>query len=183
MTSKDTIKIAVSGMFIALVFVATFINVPFPGAVGGLVHLGTLMMLIIAMRFGRYYGALSGGIGMALFDIFSGWGLWAPGTLVVRLIMGFMVGWIALDSKKGQGKGIVSNIVAWSVGLLIMIVGYYFYEAIFLTDFNLAFASIWGNLIQFGIGVLAIPISKFTMDNKAFDDIYDRIKITNKQPK
>lgn len=73
MTNKDTVKIAVSGMFIALVIVATFINVPFPGAVGGLVHLGTLMMLIIAMRFGRYYGALAGGIGMALFDILGGY--------------------------------------------------------------------------------------------------------------
>ena len=83
MTSKDTIKIVVSGMFIALVIVATFINVPFPGAVGGLVHLGTLMMLIIALRFGRYYGALAGGIGMALFDVLSGWALWAPGTFVV----------------------------------------------------------------------------------------------------
>ena len=178
MTSKDTVKIAVSGMFIALVIVSTFINVPFPGAVGGLVHLGTLMMLIIAMRFGRYYGALAGGIGMALFDIFSGWGLWAPGTLVVRLIMGFMVGWIALDPKKGQGKSIVSNVLAWSVGLLIMIVGYYFYEAIFLTDFTVALLSVWGNLIQFAIGALAIPIVAYTMSNKAFDDIYNRIKIT-----
>lgn len=183
MTSKDTVKIAVSGMLISLVIVATFINVPFPGAVGGLVHLGTLMMLIIAMRFGRYYGALAGGFGMALFDVLSGWALWAPGTLVVRLIMGYVVGSIAFDSKKGQGKSLVRNLLALLVGLVIMIVGYYFYEAIFLTDFNQAFISIYGNLIQFAIGTLAIPIVTYTMNNSAFDDIYNRIKITNKQSK
>ena len=47
MRNKRTIQISVSAMFIALVVVATFINVPFPGAAGGLVHLGTLMSLII----------------------------------------------------------------------------------------------------------------------------------------
>lgn len=181
MTSKDTVKIAVSGMFIALVIVATFINIPFIGAVGGLVHLGTLMMLIIAMRFGRYYGALAGGIGMGLFDILSGWALWAPGTLVVRLIMGFMVGWISLDSRKGQGKSIVKNILALVVGLIIMIVGYYFYEAIFLTDYKQALVSIYGNIIQFAIGTLAIPIVTYTMNNNAFDEIYNKIKITKNQ--
>jgi uncharacterized membrane protein len=183
MTSKDTIKIAVSGMFIALVIVATFINVPFPGAVGGLVHLGTLMLLIIAMRFGRYYGALAGGIGMGLFDTLGGYGIWILGTFIVRLIMGFVVGQIADDAKKGQGKSIYKNILAWCAGIVIMLIGYYLYEAIFITDFNAALLSVWGNLIQFGIGILAIPIVTYTMNNKAFDDIYDRIKLTKKQSK
>lgn len=178
MTNKDTVKIAVSGMFIALTIVATFINVPFPGAVGGLVHLGTLMMLIIAMRFGRYYGALAGGVGMALFDVLSGWALWAPGTFVVRLIMGFVVGYLANDLKRGQGKNIYRNVLAWATGIVIMIVGYYLYEAVFISDFNVALTSIWGNLIQFGIGLLAIPIVTYTMNNRAFDDIYNRIKLT-----
>lgn len=170
MRDNKTMRIVASGMFIALVVVATFINVPFPGAVGGLVHLGTLMLLIIAMRFGKYYGAIAGGIGMAIFDILGGWLAWAPGTFVVRLLMGFVIGLIAAD-KLGQGKSIPKNIFAWFSGLVIMVVGYYLYEAIFLTTFETALLSIWGNVIQFGIGLLAIPAVYYFMNNKTFDDI------------
>ena len=155
MRNKEVIKITASAMFIALVFVATYINVPFPGAAGGLVHLGTLMMLIVAMRFGKYFGMLAGGIGMAMFDVFSPWVVWAPGTLVVRLVMGFVVGYLAYDATKGQGAVLWKNMIAWAVGLVVMVVGYYFYEALFLTDFYAALASIWGNVIQFGIGLIA----------------------------
>ncbi len=170
MTNKKTMRIVASGMFIALVVVATFINVPFPGAAGGLVHIGTLMLLIIAMRFGKYYGAIAGGFGMAIFDILGGWLAWAPGTFVVRLLMGFVIGLVAAD-KLGQGKSIPKNILAWFSGLVIMVVGYYLYEAIFLTTFETALLSIWGNVIQFGIGLLAIPAVYYFMNNKTFDEV------------
>lgn len=170
MRDKKTIRIVASGMFVALVVVATFINVPFPGAVGGLVHLGTLMLLIIAMRFGKYYGAIAGGFGMAIFDILGGWMAWAPGTFVVRLAMGFVIGLIARD-KLGQGKSIPKNILAWFCGLIIMVVGYYLYEAIVFTTFEAALLSVWGNVIQFGIGLLAIPAVFYFMNNKAFNEI------------
>ncbi|AIO19601.1 hypothetical protein KQ51_01727 [Candidatus Izimaplasma bacterium HR1] len=175
MTNRKTIQIVASAMFIALVVVATFINVPFPGAAGGLVHLGTLMMLIIAMRFGKHYGALAGGIGMTIFDVLGGWLAWAPGTFVVRLLIGFVVGLIAHDSKLGQGKNILKNIVAWTIGLVIMVVGYYLYEAIFITTFEAALLSIWGNILQFIIGLLAIPAVFYAMNNKTFDDVESKL--------
>jgi len=171
MRNKRTIQISVSAMFIALVVVATFINVPFPGAAGGLVHLGTLMSLIIAMRFGKYYGALAGGIGMGLFDVLGGWMAWAPGTFLVRLLIGFAVGLIAHHRIKGQGASLVLNLIAWAVGLVIMIVGYYLYEAIFLTDFNAALLSIWGNVIQFAIGLVAPFFVIYLKRIKAIDEI------------
>lgn len=172
MRNRNTLRIVLSAMFIALVVVFTFINVPFPGAAGGLVHLGTLMMLVIAMRFGKYYGAVAGGIGMFIFDVLGGWMAWAPGTLVVRLLMGFVIGLVA-QSKLGQGKDFVKNTMAWAAGLVIMVVGYYFYEAIFLTTFEAAFASVWGNVIQFLIGLLALPALYFIKDIKEFDDIVE----------
>ena len=51
MNRLETRRIVLSGMFIALVVVATFINVPYPGSVGGLMHLGTLMLIIISLKF------------------------------------------------------------------------------------------------------------------------------------
>ncbi len=161
MIDQRTRRIVFSAMFIAIVVVATFINVPFPGAAGGLVHLGTLVMLTISMKYGKFYGMIGGGIGMFLFDVLGGWMAWAPGTLVVRLLMGYVVGAIAYDKTKGQGQSNVRNVMAFISGLIVMVVGYYFYEAIFLTTFETAFTSIPGNLIQFAIGIFAFPLVLF----------------------
>ena len=152
-----TRQMVFTALFISLVFVSTFIRIKFPLGAGGLVHLGTLTSFAIALKYGKRFGALSGGIGMALFDIFSEWVVWAPGTFVVRLLSGFSIGYLA-KSKKGQGKNIVKNIIAFTAGSIIMVVGYYFYEAIFLTTFNAAFASIPGNLMQLVIAGFALAI-------------------------
>ena len=157
MRNNDIQRIVFSGMFIALVTVATFINVPFPGAVGGLVHLGTLVMLIIALKFGKTYGALAGGIGMFIFDVLGGWMAWAPGTLVIRLVMGFVVGYIAEDSL-GQGKNLVKNIIAFIVGGFILVGGYYIFEAVFISTFEVALSSIMGNVFQLIIGSISLFI-------------------------
>lgn len=160
MEQAETRKIVRSGMFIALTVVATFINIPYPGSAGGLMHLGTLMLIIISLKYGKHYGALAGGIGMGLFDILGGWMAWAPGTIVVRLLMGYMIGLIAQD-KKGQGSNTLKNVLAIIVGALVMIGGYYLYEAVFLTTFPAALLSINGNIAQIIIGflgILAVPL-------------------------
>jgi uncharacterized membrane protein len=41
---------------------------------------------------------IAGGVGMALFDLLSGWTLWAPFTLVIVGFMGWTVG--AVTEKK-----------------------------------------------------------------------------------
>ncbi len=159
MRNNDVQKIVLSALFVTIVFVATFINIPFPGATGGLVHLGTVVLLTIAMRYGKEYGAIAGGIGMGLFDVMGGWMAWAPGTFIVRLLMGYIVGLIAEDKTKGQGQNVIKNVIAWLVGLIVVVVGYYLYEALFLTTFKIAIASIPGNIIQFAIGFVAVFIS------------------------
>ena len=160
MKSKDTHRIVMSGMFIALVTATTFINIPYPGSAGGLMHLGTLMLFIIALKFGKYYGAISGGIGMFIFDVLGGWMAWAPGTLVVRLLMGFVVGWIS-QSKNGQGKVWWRNLLGILAGGLVMIVGYYFYEALFLTSFGAASLSFVGNGAQIVIGLISLFVINY----------------------
>jgi uncharacterized membrane protein len=159
MRNKEVIRIVLGAMFISFVFVATYIGVPWPFASGGYMHLGTLVMLVIAIAFGKEYGALAGGVGMGLFDILSPYAMWAPGTFVVRLLMGYMVGYVAYDNKsEQQGTNIVRNIFAILAGMIIMIPGYYLYEALWLTDFNVALASIPGNIIQFTLGSLSLAV-------------------------
>jgi uncharacterized membrane protein len=68
---SQTKKLAYAALGIALVFICTsFLNLRLPiAANGGLVHLGNVPLFIIAILYGRRFGALAGGIGMALFDV------------------------------------------------------------------------------------------------------------------
>ena len=171
MRSIRTEQIVFSGLFIAIVFVATyFIQIPTTGISGGLIHLGNIAMFSIALKYGKKYGALSGGIGMMLFDLFSAWFVWAPATLIVRGIMGYVIGLVAYD-KNGQGTNIVRNVVAILIGSVVMLVGYFIFEALILGVGFAAIAGVPGNLIQLGIGMIALvlvpllPIIRKTEEN------------------
>lgn len=77
--------LTITAAFVALTYIFTaFINVKLPiAANGGLIHLGNVPLFIGAILFGKKTGAIAGGIGMGLFDLLSGWTLWAPFTLVI----------------------------------------------------------------------------------------------------
>ncbi len=158
-TTKDLVE---TSLLTALVFVATaFINIRLPIlASGGLVHLGTVMLFITAIVFGKEKGAIAGAIGMSIFDLSSGWALWAPFTLVVRGIMGYMVGSIAW-SKNREGNNFLVNVFAIILSGSWMIFGYYITEGILYGNWISPVASIPGNITQIVIGlILGLPMAK-----------------------
>jgi len=148
-------------MFSAIIFVFTYIGVQVPafGAFGGLTHMGTLVMFIISIKYGKYYGALSGAIGMTLFDLLSPWAAWAPGTFVVRIIAGYVFGLVA-ESKEGQGMSMTKNWLSLGLGGLVIIVGYFMFEALFLGSGLAALRSIPGNILQLVIASAGIFMYK-----------------------
>ena len=148
-------------MFSAIIFVFTYIGVQVPafGAFGGLTHMGTLVMFIISIKYGKYYGALSGAIGMTLFDLLSPWAAWAPGTFVVRIIAGYVFGLVA-ESKEGQGMSMTKNWLSLGLGGLVIVVGYFMFEALFLGSGLAALRSIPGNILQLVIASAGIFIYK-----------------------
>ena len=95
--SAQVKAIAITAISLVLVFVFTaLVNIRLPFAPnGGLIHLGNLPLFVAAILFGKRTGMIAGGIGMALFDLMSGWTLWAPFTLVIVGCMGLVVGAIA----------------------------------------------------------------------------------------
>ncbi len=180
MRNEKTNNIVMTAMFVSLVMAATYMGVPTPGSMGGYVHFGTLVMLAIAIKYGKYYGALAGGIGMTLFDLFSPWIAWAPGTFVVRITMGFVVGLIASikveDNQEGnflmKNKTLIRNIVAILAGAAIMIPGYFVYQAWMLSaandgGYDLAIISIPGNITQFLIGFVSLYLVRFLPDKES----------------
>lgn len=156
---SKTFDLVVTAILIALVFIATFINIKLPiMAKGGLVHLGTAMLFTIAILFGPKKGAIAGAFGMGLFDIFGGWVIWAPITIVARFFQGFIVGKIAYMSGK-KGTSMVMNIVAAVASVPVMLAIYYIGEVILYSNWIAPLASIPGDLLQNALGLaIAIPL-------------------------
>lgn len=157
--SIKTFDLIQSAMLIALVFVATLINIKLPiAANGGLVHLGTTMLFIAAFLFGPKKGALAGALGMGLFDLVSGWTLWAPFTILARGLQGYVVGKIAWSNGR-SGRSVGFNLLATIVSVPVMLAGYYLCEGILFSNWIIPVASIPGNIIQNVVGIIiAIPV-------------------------
>lgn len=144
-------SLAITAICLVLVYVFTaVVNIRLPFAPnGGLVHLGNVPLFVAAILFGKRTGMIAGGIGMGLFDLLSGWTLWAPFTLVIVGCMGFVVG--AITEKRKNMSFIVLALIA---ACAIKIVGYYFAEVVIYGNWVVPFTSIPGNLIQIGVAAV-----------------------------
>ncbi len=163
-TYKTGVKVrdvVVSGLLIALVFVATkFINIRLPISInGGLIHLGNVALFMSAIVFGKRKGAVAGAFGMALFDVLSPYAVWAPFTFIVRGVMGYIIGSIA-HAKGKQGMNIALNVIAIVAGGIWMLGGYYITEVILYGSWAAPMTSIPGNITQIAIGgILGLPVA------------------------
>ncbi|MCE4610047.1 MAG: ECF transporter S component, partial [Desulfurococcales archaeon] len=88
-----------SAVFAALVLAATMISVYTP-ITEGYFNLGESMVYTAAILGGPYVGLIAGGIGSALADIILGYSHYAPGTLVIKAIEGYLAGWIFLKLSR-----------------------------------------------------------------------------------
>ena len=149
-TSKKTFDLILTSMLISLVFIATFfINIRLPiTANGGLVHLGSAMLFIVSILFGPKKGALAGAFGMALFDLISGWTLWAPFSFIARGLQGYIVGKIAWSFHR-NGQSLVYNILATISSIPFMLLGYYICERVLYNSWVILFASIQKLVLYF----------------------------------
>lgn len=160
-TKTRTFNLILTAMLISLVFVSTLVlNIKLPiAANGGLVHLGTAMLFIASILFGPKKGALAGAIGMGLFDLVSGWTLWAPFTVVARGLQGYLVGKIAWSFGR-KGSSIGFNLLATISSIPFMLGIYYICERVLYGSWIIPLASIPGNIVQNVVGIIiAIPVS------------------------
>ena len=148
MSVKD---LAITSVCIVLVYVFTaVVNIKLPiAAAGGLIHLGNVPLFIAAILFGKRTGMIAGGIGMGLFDLLSGWTLWAPFTLVIVGCMGLVVGAVT-ENKKTFPRYILAMVLA----CVIKIVGYYIAEGFIYGNWIAPVSSIPGNLVQIGVAAV-----------------------------
>jgi uncharacterized membrane protein len=161
LSGQSAIKLlVVNGLAVALVFTAAMfvhVRVPIVGA-GGMIHLGDLPLFVFALLYGRRTGAFAGALGLALFDVLSGWAPWAPFTCVIAGGVGYAVGFVAEQNKDGRvGPYALSMLAANG----ITIAGYYVTEGLLYGNWLAPAGSVPVNLLQVTLAAtLALPIAK-----------------------
>ncbi|WP_236905059.1 ECF transporter S component [Clostridium formicaceticum] len=159
--NSKTKDLVLTGLLVALVFVATrFINIRLPiQSNGGLIHLGNTMLFMIAIVFGSKKAAVAGAFGMGLFDVLSGWAVWAPFTFIIRGVMGYLIGTISQAGGK-KGNSFTRNLIAITVGGIWMLLGYYIAEVILYGNWIVPFGSIPGDIVQVVLGaMIGLPMA------------------------
>ncbi len=154
-TKDKILKMCVTGMFAALICVATLlIQIPAPNK--GVLNFGDCFILVACWILGPVYGFAAGGIGSALSDIFGEYAIYAPGTFVIKGLIAVVASIVAhAFIKKNEKLWLVGHITGAVAGECVMIGGYFLYEAVIM---QLGFAGAWlnmpFNLIQGGFGAV-----------------------------
>lgn len=161
---EKTTKIILTGLMMAMIVVATIlIIIPVPFG-NGYIHLGDTMIFLSVLILGWRYGAVAAGAGSALADILIGYAIWSPWTLVIKGVMGAIMGLFILKAMHKQGKSILGVPVYQFAGMILagcfMAAGYYIAEGVIYGNFIAAALGIPWNIVQFSAGAfLAVLLS------------------------
>lgn len=159
-SKTSTRQLTLAALFMALTTVATMvIHIPVP-ATQGFVNVGDSFVLLSGLLFSHYYGALIGGVGSALADLFLGYTIFAPVTLIVKAIEALLASYIDRGNT-------VSRVIAVIVGVTWMVFGYFIFE-VFMFDLPVALSAVIPNSIQgivsAGLTLLLYPIVRRLID-------------------
>lgn len=146
--TNDRLKLLVKyAIMIALTAVSTMlISIPAPGA-NGYFNLGDSMVFIAAILLGPKGGFIAGGIGSALADILLGYTLWAPFTLLIKGLEGYLAGYL-LETAFGKKHPVLALVPS----AIWMILGYYIVK-VFLYGWGPALLEIPICSIQAVVGI------------------------------
>lgn len=146
-------SLALSGLFAALVCVATMI-IHIPTPTKGYVNLGDGVVNVCAWVLGPIYAPTAAGIGSALADIFSGYPVYAPATFVIKALMAAVAYFVFYILKK-HFNPITAYVVSSIASEIIMCVGYFLFEGFIYHSFAIAALGIQANLVQGAIGMIS----------------------------
>ncbi|MBQ8526049.1 MAG: ECF transporter S component [Clostridia bacterium] len=167
MKNNNVKKLVTAAMLAAMVCVATMvIQISIPG--GGYINLGDAFVLLSGFILGPLYGGIAAGIGSCIADLIA-FPAYAPATFVIKFFVAFVA---SIIFSKGKSK--ISCIIGSIVGELIMIFGYFLYEAVFVKLGLGAAVGIPFNAIQGSVGaVIAFILISIFSKNKALKQIID----------
>lgn len=146
-------KLILAALFSALTFVSTMI-IQIPTPTNGYVNLGDCMVLISGFILGPIWGGFAAGLGSALADLVA-YPVYAPATFVIKFFVA-LVASLFFKLFKNNTLGVV---VSGIIGEIIMVLGYFVYEA-FVIGFGWATAAtgIPSNIFQAIAGVCSATL-------------------------
>ena len=111
-----------TGLFSALIYVFTaFLHIP-TGA--GYTHAGDGLIYLSASILPFYYAAAAGAIGASLADGLSGFAIWIPATLIIKVITA------SFFTNKSDKLLTKRNLLAILPSFVLCVVGYSLYEGV-----------------------------------------------------
>lgn len=154
--ANDVLKMVLTALFAALICVATMlVQVPAP-VTGGYANLGDGVILMGAFLLHPLYAVIAAGLGSMLADMLAGYMAYAPATLMIKALMAGAASliYIRFGKAKKPVKAIQWMVIAGFAAESIMVLGYFFYEAVIM-GFGAAgaSASILTNVGQGAVGI------------------------------
>jgi len=160
MKRKNLRKLVLTALLTALVCVATLI-IQIPSPMQGYLNLGDCFVLLSGWILGPWYGCFAGGAGSMLADLFAGYALYAPGTLVIKGLSALVAALLfAALNRRGERDVLLWHLLSGIAAESVMVVGYFGYTALLMGRGIAAAASIPGNVVQAAVGIaVSVPMS------------------------
>jgi uncharacterized membrane protein len=153
------------------VFIVTYSTANFTiPATKGYFDFGDIIIFIIALTFGPTIGGLAGGLGSSLSDALSaGSSIYAPFTLVIKGLEGYVAGYLAFRGFRGRIG------IAWVFASAIMVGGYFVAESLAIVGYPASLVEVPFNILQVVAGgIIGIPVSQFLRRTLPSNMIYSR---------
>jgi uncharacterized membrane protein len=146
--------IALVALLIALTTVFTLLlRIPTPAR--GYANLSDVAITFSGLLFGPWVGAIAGGVGTALADLFGGYPFFAPLSLVAHGVEGLLIGLVGW-----RRRSVPVMILAWLAGTVAMVGIYLVGEGVFYTGWAPALAEVPMNVLQGILGaIVGIPLA------------------------
>ena len=153
MKNKKLLFSLYASLFAALVAVATMI-IKIPTPTGGYVNIGDGFVLLSGWMLGPVWGTLAAGIGSMLADLI-GYPIYAPATFIIKALMALVAFALAKACKLVFKKQRwLAYVLSGIVAELVMIVGYFVFEAIFMSYGMGAIVGVLPNASQAAVGII-----------------------------
>jgi uncharacterized membrane protein len=145
---------ALMGVMAALVAVTTFAVQIYIPATRGYLNFGDIMIFVSALTFGPVVGGFAGGVGSAVSDVAGGFAYFAPYTLVIKGVEGFIAGLIS--NRISYRRDVLAVIIAGAE----MITGYFLAEFFPMQYGWVALGEVPANILQIVAGgLVGLPIA------------------------
>jgi len=157
MANYNTKKLTTTALMAAVVFVATMvIKIPIGQ---GYLNFGDAAVFLSGLLLGPGYAFAAAAVGSSLADMI-GYPIYIPATFLLKGLMAFI-------ASKGKDKSNKIKTINMITGGLIMVLGYYLYEAFILYGNVISpLYYIPFNILQFSVGIVIALILIKPLKNK-----------------